>query len=392
MARANQPIVAPFGVGALAPIIDAAGVVDPDDRPDAAALAVMLDSAARQLDAPAPIPVTPVLNLDARTPSAADPTEVGVTATLPVVDAPVTPVAAPVVGRKSRRRVGWVIAALAVVAAVVMAALYAPILLKPKHDVPTLRGETLAQAAGDLAPLKFKLASTQEYSDTVPGGEVISQTPQAGKSLREDETVRVVVSKGPPPVQVPSLSGLTEDAAIQRITAANLKADVTSRPYNEDVPQGTVIDWNPKGEAPKGSTVSLTVSNGPEPRRISNWTGKTFDETQAALVKAGLKVKRVEGYSDTIAQGLVISTSPGAGETVVRGSTVTVTVCVGTATVPIPNVSGQTVDQATTTLQQAGLAVGGVFGPNGKNRHVFFTSPGPGTRVNRGTSVNLYVQ
>jgi serine/threonine-protein kinase len=77
MARVNQPIVAPFGLGVLGPIIDAAGAVDPDDRPDAADLAVMLDAAARQLDAPAPLPVTTVLNLDARAPTANDPTEMG---------------------------------------------------------------------------------------------------------------------------------------------------------------------------------------------------------------------------------------------------------------------------------------------------------------------------
>src|SRR5205085_4652730 len=85
MARVNQPIVAPFGIGPLAPIIDAAGAIDPDDRPDAAELAVMLDAAARELDAPAPLPISTVLNLDARAPSAADPTEMGVTSVLPTV-------------------------------------------------------------------------------------------------------------------------------------------------------------------------------------------------------------------------------------------------------------------------------------------------------------------
>ena len=83
MARANQPIVAPFGLGALAPIIDAAGALEPDDRPDAAELAIMLDAAARQLDSPAPLPVSTVLNLDARAPSAADPTEMGLTGAMP---------------------------------------------------------------------------------------------------------------------------------------------------------------------------------------------------------------------------------------------------------------------------------------------------------------------
>ncbi len=392
MARASQPIVAPFGVGALGPIIDAAGVVDPDDRPDAAALAVMLDAAARQLDSPAPIPITPVLNLDARTPSAADPTEMGLTAAVPTVGAPAATTAVPVVGRKSRRRIGWVIGALALVAAIVMAALYVPILLKPKHDVPSLKGDTLAQAGVELQPLKFKLASKEAYSETVEQGQVISQSPAAGKSLREDETVTVTLSKGPPPVPVPELKDLTEEAATEQLTGANLRVGGIERRFSEDIAEGVVIDWNPKGEAPKGSQIALAVSDGPEPRTISDWRGKTFEEAKAAFEKAGLKAKRVDGYSDTYAVGQIVSTSPAAGQKAEKGSTVTVTVSVGSETVAVPDLTGQTVEQATATLHSQGLVVGGVFGPGGKNRKVFFTSPGQGQKVKRGAAVNLYVQ
>nr|MBA2608542.1 PASTA domain-containing protein [Actinomycetota bacterium] len=368
------------------------GVVDPDDRPDAAALAVMLDSVARQLDAPAPIPITPVLNLDARTPSAADPTEMGVTAAVPSVGAPAATAAVPVVGRKSRRNVGLVVGALALVAAIVMGALYVPILLKPEHDVPALKDDTLEQAGLELQPLKFKLASKEAYSDTIAEGQVISQSPNAGESLREDETVTVTVSKGPPPVPVPALKDLNEEAATAQLKQANLKVGAIERRYSEDIPKGTVIDWSPKDEARKFSEIAIALSNGPAPRTISDWRGKTFDEAKAAFEKVGLKAKRVEGYSDTYAPGQIISTSPGPGQKTERGSTVTVTVSIGSETVAVPNLTGRTVEEATATLQSEGLTVGGVFGPGGKNRRVFFTSPGQGQRVKRGTAVNLYVQ
>jgi len=391
MARATQPIVAPFGVGALGPIIDAAGVVDPDDRPDAAALAVMLDAAARQLDSPARIPITPVLNLDARTPSAADPTEMGVTAAVPVY-APAQTAATPVVGRKSRRRIGWAVGSLALVAAIVMAALYVPILLKAKHDVPSLEGDTIEQAGIELAEFKFKLASEEAFSETVENGQIISQDPGPGESLREDSTVRVVVSKGPPPVPVPSLADLTEEAARSAIEGADLVVGGIERRFDEEIPEGVVIDWNPKSEAPKGSQIALAVSRGAEPRTISNWKGKTFEEAKTAFESVGLVAKRVDGFSDDVAVGQIVSTSPGAGQTAEKGSTVTVVVSVGAATVTVPNVNGQTVEQATATLRAQGLNVGGVFGPGGKNRKVFFTSPGAGAKVKRGTAVNLYVQ
>ena len=69
-----------------------------------------------------------------------------------------------------------------------------------------------------------------------------------------------------------------------------------------------------------------------------------------------------------------------------------ITVAVGPETVAVPNVSGMKVGQAKTALEAPGLKVGAVFGPNGNNRTVFFTSPGPGVKVKRGSAVNLYVQ
>jgi beta-lactam-binding protein with PASTA domain len=68
-----------------------------------------------------------------------------------------------------------------------------------------------------------------------------------------------------------------------------------------------------------------------------------------------------------------------------------VTVAAGPLTVPVPNVIGMTVQDATAALQQAGLAVGGVYGPNGGNRHVFYSNPQAGTKVNRGSQVSLFV-
>lgn len=401
MARINQPIVAPFGLGPLAPIIDAAGVVDPADRPDAAALAVMLDAAARQLDAPAPLVVSSVLNLDARTPSAADPTEMGVTAAVPVAQAPAPTrkekkaarAEAPVAGHKSRKRIGLVIGALLAVAAVVVGALYVPILLRPQHPVPALTELTLDEARAEVTQLKFKLSTSEAFNDE-PAGSVISQSPPPGKKLREQESVKLVISKGPPPVDIPAVVGKTEDEARLLLEGAQFTIDENvTRVFDETIPKGQVMATTPATpQAPKGSVITLTVSDGPEPRSISDWTNKPFAEAKAGIEAAGLKVKRVDGYSDTVAVGNVISTSPGAGKTAERGSTVTVTVSIGAETVAVPNLQGQKVSQARATLEAQGLKVGGVFGPGGNNRTVFFTSPGPGVKVKRGTAVNLYVQ
>jgi serine/threonine-protein kinase len=87
-----------------------------------------------------------------------------------------------------------------------------------------------------------------------------------------------------------------------------------------------------------------------------------------------------------------VRTDPGAGQTAQKGSTVTIFVSVGPQTVAVPNLSGKSVDDARATLEAAGLKLGAVFGPQGKNRKVFFQNPGAGANVNRGTAVSVYTQ
>lgn len=69
---------------------------------------------------------------------------------------------------------------------------------------------------------------------------------------------------------------------------------------------------------------------------------------------------------------------------------VTVTVSLGPALVKVPNVTTQTVQEATAALAQLGLSVGGVYGPV-RNGPVILTNPTPGTTVHRGTAVTLFV-
>ena len=66
----------------------------------------------------------------------------------------------------------------------------------------------------------------------------------------------------------------------------------------------------------------------------------------------------------------------------------TVVVSAGPDMVTVPDLVGANAATATRSLEQSGLKVANIFGfPNGR---VFFTSPSPGSRVRRGSSVNLY--
>ena len=147
----------------------------------------------------------------------------------------------------------------------------------------------------------------------------------------------------------------------------------------------------PRATRPRVSILIRTVDRGAWLREaLQSCVNQTYDNAANALKAAGLNSVREDQFSDTVAAGNVVSTSPGAGQQVPKGGNVKVTVSKGPDLVPVPNVVGMSVAQATTTIQQAGLTVANVFGFSDKK--VFASDPSAGAQVKRGSSVNLYTR
>ncbi|WP_051548642.1 Stk1 family PASTA domain-containing Ser/Thr kinase [Nocardioides sp. URHA0032] len=110
----------------------------------------------------------------------------------------------------------------------------------------------------DSRGLDGKVTSS-EYSDTVDDGDVISMDPTGGTTLHRGDTVRLVVSKGPELVDVPSVRGQGVDAATQ--TLEGLGFHVVTREASGSLGLGFVWSQDPEGGArvPKGSTITLTL-------------------------------------------------------------------------------------------------------------------------------------
>lgn len=135
----------------------------------------------------------------------------------------------------------------------------------PKEvTVPDVRNMNTSQATSRLSQNGLKLGSvTEQFSDSVPAGQIISQDPAANSRANEGSSVNVVVSKGAQPTQVsvPSVIGDTSGAAQAKISAKGLVASVHEVPNPDITTHGKVFDQDPGGGTmvDEGTTVNIYV-------------------------------------------------------------------------------------------------------------------------------------
>jgi serine/threonine-protein kinase len=272
-------------------------------------------------------------------------------------------------------------------------------LFTPSHPVPSLVGKTVPTAVRATAADHFTVHQTgTRYSITLAAGLIISQqpTPRNGTGVitaKQGSTISVVVSKGLPPVTIPSDLATYSSCsdAIKALATIHLVGvcPASAAQYSATVLAGGVLGSTPTGSAPYGSTVTIIISKGHAPVAVPALagTGTSYTTASTALTAVGLVPAESKRYSSSVPTDQVIGTSPAAGTSVPFGSTVTVAVSLGPQPVAIPHVVGDSVSTATTDLQALGLKVT-VYGPPGP-AVVVYSSPGAGTQVLPGSTVTL---
>ncbi len=161
---------------------------------------------------------------------------------------------------------------------------------------------------------------------------------------------------------------------------------------------GIVIKQNPKAgtTVKENASITLIVSSGPKQVTLPDLAGKTGEDAQTALAQLGLTAKVAQIPDDNVDSGLVIRTDPVASTQVASGSSVTVYVSSGKAVqkVAVPNVIGETLDNAKVDITAKGLTVGQVTqkDDSGKDQGIVLeTSPLNGVQLDKGSAVNLVV-
>jgi serine/threonine-protein kinase len=185
---------------------------------------------------------------------------------------------------------------------------------KPKVTTPSVVGERRDAAVAELTTRGLE-ADVVEVNSDRPSGIVTAQNPRAGTVLVEGSSVRINVSKGPKPVAVPSVVGLTYEVAAAQLQSAGFTVGRVT--VESSRPAGEVVSQDPPGNstASKGSSVTLSVSEGPTTETVPDVSLLTVGDATATLRAAGFRVSVTrQDTDDESLDGVVISQDP-AGNT-----------------------------------------------------------------------------
>jgi len=232
--------------------------------------------------------------------------------------------------RTSRGRALWVFTIIGIAAAIIGALLIGRFVFfsggAGDVTVPNLSGLTVEQASALLTEVGLNLgAQTPESSDR-PKGTIIAQQPASGDAIQRGQSVNVTISSGLEQITVPALVALSSaDSARQALNDAGLNLGaVVEQPSTQ--PAGYVLAQDPAAGAQvdSGSAVNITVSSGQV--TVPNVVGASEAQARSDLAQAGFDTQVVVLTDATALGGTVLAQSPQAGQTLARGSVVTISV------------------------------------------------------------------
>ncbi|HEY6415818.1 MAG TPA: Stk1 family PASTA domain-containing Ser/Thr kinase [Acidimicrobiales bacterium] len=158
-------------------------------------------------------------------------------------------------------------------------------------------------------------------------------------------------------VAVPNVVNQPADQAQAALEAEGFRVTRATEASTEEQ-RDLVIAQDPEAgeQAEEGSEVTITIGGGPETAAVPDVTGLTVDEASQRLIDAGFVPSQRAEENPDVEEGLVIRTDPAAGANAAVDSTVTIFYSSGPNTIPIPDVSGQSENDARNALTGAGFS------------------------------------
>ena len=261
--------------------------------------------------------------------------------------------------------------------------------------VPSTVGGTYDEAMNSFTPLGLTAVVVENrYDEEIPKGKIIQSIPEGGGKVDAGGSVKLIVSKGPERYTIPSVKGLTPEAAQAAITKSPLTVGTITEVFNSDIPKGYVISSTPVSgtSVKRDATVDLIVSKGIEQVALASYLGKSGEQALNELTQAGFNVEAGYAFSETVPELAVISQNPAGGATANKGGKVSILISKGPRYTYIPKtIITMEANAAKATLESLGLKVKVVSIGSAKKKVVKKVSPAVNTKVLRGSLVTITV-
>jgi serine/threonine-protein kinase len=217
-------------------------------------------------------------------------------------------------------------------------------------SIPSVAGESEAQARKQLRQAGLKVRIEQQNSQTVATGDATKTDPVAGTPIQVGSTVTLFISTGKPMAVVPPVVSLPQGEAKQKLSNAGFKVSTSNQTSTTATP-GTVLSQDPGANtrAVAGSTVNIVLARAPSTIKVPSVKGDALTAAENTLSAAGFNVQvQPRDVRKQENNGIVLAQSPGAGSMQKKGSTVTIVVG-HLAVTPPPTTSSTSTPTTTST-------------------------------------------
>jgi serine/threonine-protein kinase len=259
--------------------------------------------------------------------------------------------------------------------------------------VPAVAGQTEEEVSATLDEAGLTPQFSTEESGEVDEGLAISSNPPEGTEVEVGSTVEVVISAGPEAVEVPDIVDMSQEDAEAALAEVDLTLEVISQENRAATAEGTVIRSEPTAgsSAQRGDVVGVVVATGVY--SVPDVSGLDTEEATAMLKEAGFEVSESSRVDPEATPGTVVTQNPAANQEAEIGSTVSIVIASEPGPLTMPNVTGQTLEDASARLSEEGLGVqqsqeASDSVPEGR---VIRTEPAAGEEVERNSTVTVVI-
>ena len=261
--------------------------------------------------------------------------------------------------------------------------------------VPSTVGGSYEEAVGSFTPLGLTAVILEKrFDEEIAKGRIIESVPPGGGKVDAGGSVELIISKGPERYTIPTITGLTPEAAQVTIARFPLTVGTITEVFNSEIPKGFVISTSPtSGSSVKRDTkVNLIVSKGIEQVALDNYVGKSGEQALNELTEAGFDVEPGYAFSETTPELAVVSQNPAGGATANKGAKVSILISKGPRYTFIPKtIITMEANAGKAVLESLGLKVKVISIGNAKKKVIKKVSPAVNTKVLRGSLVTITV-